>query len=509
MGMTINIEFDAQAEAAPVSFRAAVEEAATLLESEFSDNVTINVAVGYGEDQGSSLSDQTSAEGGPTGGNFESYQSVYQALTQSASTGDATFQDLPNATSIQGQSLVAVWRAEEKTLGFIAGADSGLDGSIGIGTAVPTNLLVGVALHELTHAMGRINYGPEPGIFDLFRFTSPGTRLFSSSSQSGASYFSVNGGNIDLADYGETSDPSDFLNPPNSRLTPFDAFDEFYGSNTLQYLTTIDLEQMDALGFHLAPHQLFGSMTQSVSSSGGEIYAFYEGLLGRAPDPLGLEAQVASLGAGASLQQIAQDFLASSEYTADFGSVTQTSDQTFIQDLYQTALHRSADAAGLQNWENALQNGEPRADVSVGIALSPEAQSDLQGAIDAGMFVPSASDAGIARLCYGLLDRAPDPSGLAYWENAAANGASLTTIAQDFLNSSEYASTHAGQSSSQFIDSLYEDALGRAPDPGGAQFWQNQLASGVPQVAVALGIAESPEAQLNLAPNIEIGFKLA
>ena len=55
------------------------------------------------------------------------------------------------------------------------------DGSATFATDINSNLLVGVALHELTHAMGRVPYGQpygsQPDIFDLFRFTSPGTQL--------------------------------------------------------------------------------------------------------------------------------------------------------------------------------------------------------------------------------------------------------------------------------------------------------------------------------------------
>ena len=67
--------------------------------------------------------------------------------------------------------------------------------------------------------MGRVPYGTgvdtqgRPDIFDLFRFTSAGTRLFTGSATSAAAaYFSVNGGSTKLADYGRTSDTSDFLN---------------------------------------------------------------------------------------------------------------------------------------------------------------------------------------------------------------------------------------------------------------------------------------------------------
>jgi hypothetical protein len=51
-----------------------------------------------------------------------------------------------------------------------------------------------------------VPYGSAPDIFDLFRFTSAGTRLFSGSNTAPAAYFSVDGGNTKLADFGRTSD---------------------------------------------------------------------------------------------------------------------------------------------------------------------------------------------------------------------------------------------------------------------------------------------------------------
>ena len=104
------------------------------------------------------------------------------------------------------------------------------DGSATFATDINPNLLVGVALHELTHAMGRVPYGPQPDIFDLFRFTSVGTRLFAGGTTAPAAYFSVDGGNTKLADYGRTSDPSDFLNSGVQGSN--DPFNEFYNGST-------------------------------------------------------------------------------------------------------------------------------------------------------------------------------------------------------------------------------------------------------------------------------------
>ena len=119
---------------------------------------------------------------------------------------------------------------------------------------IKPNSLIGVALHELTHALGRAPYGPPddndlPDIFDLFRFTSSGTRLVLDNGQSAPpSYFSVDNGATVSANYGQTSDPSDFLGDSH---TINDPFDEFYDpGHTSQSLTRLDLTQLDVLGFN-------------------------------------------------------------------------------------------------------------------------------------------------------------------------------------------------------------------------------------------------------------------
>ena len=93
---------------------------------------------------------------------------------------------------------------------------------------------------------------------ELDRYSSAGTRVYDGNVPAGeASYFSLNGGLTKWAQYGVNSDPSDFLNSVNyggdgtSPLTPNDPFNQYYTGNTLQYLTPVDLELMDTLGFHL------------------------------------------------------------------------------------------------------------------------------------------------------------------------------------------------------------------------------------------------------------------
>src|SRR2546423_1100176 len=241
-GITINLLFDAAAMAAPASFRAGIQQAASLLTAAISDKITVNIKIDYSGTGGG-------AAAGPDNGLSVNYSTVRADLINNATAGDTTFNALPGGSSIQGQTNVAVWNAQLKLWGVLGANDTTTDdGSATFATDINPNLLVGVALHELTHAMGRVPYGSAPDIFDLFRFTSAGTRLFSGANTAPAAYFSIDGGNTKLADYGRTSDPSDFLNSGVQGSN--DPFNEFYSGGTIQILAAGDKAQMDALGFH-------------------------------------------------------------------------------------------------------------------------------------------------------------------------------------------------------------------------------------------------------------------
>jgi hypothetical protein len=241
-GLTINLLFDAAAMAAPASFRAAIEQAVTILGASISDKLTVNLKIDYSGTGGG-------AAAGPDNGLYESYSSIRADLINTATPGDTTFNALPSGSSVQGQSNVAVWNAQLKLWGLLGANDTTTDdGSATFATDINPSLLVGVALHELTHALGRVPYGSQPDILDLFRYTSPGTHLFADGNIAPAAYFSLDGGHTKLADFGRNSDPSDFLN--SGVQGPNDPFNEYYTGTTSQSLTTVDKELLDALGFH-------------------------------------------------------------------------------------------------------------------------------------------------------------------------------------------------------------------------------------------------------------------
>jgi hypothetical protein len=109
-GITINLLFDAAAMAAPASFRAAIQQAASLLTAAISDKITVNIKIDYSGSGGG-------AAAGPDNGLYESYSTVKADLINSATPGDTIFNALPSGSSIQGQSSVAVWNGQLKLWG--------------------------------------------------------------------------------------------------------------------------------------------------------------------------------------------------------------------------------------------------------------------------------------------------------------------------------------------------------------------------------------------------------
>ena len=95
-GITINLLFDAAAMAAPASFRAGIQQAASILTATISDKITVNIKIDYSGTGGG-------AAAGPDNGLYESYSSVRADLINNATPGDTIFNALPSGSSIQGQ----------------------------------------------------------------------------------------------------------------------------------------------------------------------------------------------------------------------------------------------------------------------------------------------------------------------------------------------------------------------------------------------------------------------
>ncbi|WP_431310711.1 DUF4214 domain-containing protein [Labrys miyagiensis] len=109
-----------------------------------------------------------------------------------------------------------------------------------------------------------------------------------------------------------------------------------------------------------------------------ELYRLYHGFFDRDPDWGGYEDYLAQLDGGtATPEDIASDFLDSSEFDEAYGS---PSDSDYITLLYQNALGRSPTTAELAQWQTSLDGGMSRPDLALAIIDSPEGISHTQAA---------------------------------------------------------------------------------------------------------------------------------
>jgi hypothetical protein len=242
-----------------------------------------------------------------------------------------------------------------------------------------------------------------------------------------------------------------------------------------------------------------GTLSVGPDTQEATLQRLYEGLLGHPGDTAGLSFWDAALTSGASASSVAASFLASPEYQADHGTL---SNAAFADSLYEGFLGRPADASGGAFWTGLQDNGASRADVVIGFDQSAEAEAHLASATSQ-VWVPNAGGMLAEEVYQTGLDRPVDPSGLAFVQSTLAQGATPLQIVQGIVASPEFQALYAAQSNAAFVTSLYQDGLERMPDAAGDSFYTGLLNSGTGSRAdVLLDIATSPEAAAHLTANL-------
>ncbi|UOD51451.1 DUF4214 domain-containing protein [Orrella daihaiensis] len=99
------------------------------------------------------------------------------------------------------------------------------------------------------------------------------------------------------------------------------------------------------------------------------VARLYFSAFNRVPDADGLAHWVAALRQGATIIEIAEQFVQSGEYQTEHASL---SDRDYIESLYQRAFGRDADESGLGYWLQLLESGTPRTAVLTSFAQSEE-----------------------------------------------------------------------------------------------------------------------------------------
>lgn len=152
----------------------------------------------------------------------------------------------------------------------------------------------------------------------------------------------------------------------------------------------------------------------------------------------------------------------------------------FVEQLYLTFLGRPADDAGRAFWSQAID---------AGVLSAAEATLHF---VESAEFADAVAP--LARLYYSAFDRIPDAGGLSFWLQQLQAGTPLDAIAGAFVLTPEFAEVYGAARNADFIDLIYQNALGRAPDAGGKAYWVGQLAQGQASRAdVLTAIAASGE----------------
>lgn len=120
-----------------------------------------------------------------------------------------------------------------------------------------------------------------------------------------------------------------------------------------------------------------------------------------------------------------------------------------------------------------------------------------QAQVAAGIFV-SPEFAGSGRLvaaCYtGLLGRDPDYAGWNYWVTGMQQqGHTQQWMLDGFTASAEFASRYGNTDDTTYVTLLYQNVLKRAPAPSETAYWVGVLGTGVTRAEVAGLFANSPE----------------
>jgi len=262
-GLTFNMSYDRSVALAPAGLLPALTEAISSFSSAFSDSITLNIAVGWGEIAGRALSPGSLGQSLVRQPGAFTYGQVRMALVMDAKSSDDALAaaGLPLADPTGGKPF-RMANAEAKALGLLAGDSIGIDGWVGFDSSAPYTFdardravadeydFIGLAEHEISEVMGR--YGmTQNGCagcaspLDLFRYTASGVRNFVPID---GAYFSIDNGSTVINKFNGVGggDLSDWLG-----LTA-DAFNHAFDTSLAEPLSAGDFIAMDIIGYDRA-----------------------------------------------------------------------------------------------------------------------------------------------------------------------------------------------------------------------------------------------------------------
>jgi len=224
------------------------------------------------------------------------------------------------------------------------------------------------------------------------------------------------------------------------------------------------------------------------------VTRFYRLCLDREPDPAGLDSWVVALLNGTQTGcDVANGFILSPEFTNK-----NTTDEEYLQILYEAFFNREPDQGGWAGWISQLKNGASREDVLDGFIYATEF-ADLceeygirafEGHITKAQ--REAVEAFVTRFYQLCLDRDPDAEGLAGWTNNLLDQIQTgADVANGFIYSQEFINKNT--TNDKYLTILYKAFFNRGPDQTGFDAWIAELNSGKDRGYVLNGFLGSQE----------------
>lgn len=229
-----------------------------------------------------------------------------------------------------------------------------------------------------------------------------------------------------------------------------------------------------------------------------------ETVLDRTPDRTGHFTWTNKVAAGGlDLVAVANALLASAEFTALWGTTTNTE---FVTQLHEFALDRTPDVAGLAAWVAALDSDAlSRTDLVVRFSESLEMQSKSEAPslmfTRAGYQQDFTDDA--FRAVVATQGDLADADATVSLTADLAHGTALRAVIGGLMETPESQAIYNGTTNIEFVELLYQNVLGRVAEAAGLASWTSKLDAGVlTRADVTLGIAQSREAVAKLADDL-------
>jgi hypothetical protein len=281
--MQINLIPDSSVSAAPAAFWTAVNAAASFLDGLIVNPITVNIQVGYGEDDNGaySIGDNLSI-GGAFFQSTVGYSTLKSDLAANATNAldQLAVASLPTSDPTGGEPFF-VGDAEARALGLLPASSTIMDGAVGFndsyswnystdGQAVPGEFdFFSVAEVELMHSLG-MQLGTTSGstAFMLFRYSAPGVRELTINGDeytTPAAYFSIDGGQTNLGNYLTSGDSTLF-----DAESPIDVNDTL----AIPYLPGVDhtFSPTDALELNVLGFEVNLSVVSAITAGQAAIW---------------------------------------------------------------------------------------------------------------------------------------------------------------------------------------------------------------------------------------------